>query len=163
MSLYLSEFIYGSIDGIITTFSIVAGSSGGSLMRNVILILGISNVVSDGFSMGISRYVSSQTEIKQGLLVEKNATISALVTFASFVIVGLFPILPFIFMKGKQANTRKIISLIIACIIFFIIGYIKGEYLKESPIESAFSMLGLGLIAAAISFFIGKYVSKYIK
>ena len=37
---YLSEFVYGGIDGIITTFSIVAGSTGGDLLKNVIIILG---------------------------------------------------------------------------------------------------------------------------
>jgi len=160
MSLYLSEFIYGGIDGIITTFSIVAGSSGGSLLQNVILILGISNVISDGFSMGVSRYASSHTEIKQGLLTEKDPIISAFVTFAAFVLIGLFPILPFIFYKGKRS---KIISFIIAICIFFIIGYIKGSYIDENPIKNAFSILGLGLSAAAISFGLGKIVSKYVK
>ena len=41
MEQYLAEFVYGGIDGIITTFSIVAGSEGGNLLRNVIIILGI--------------------------------------------------------------------------------------------------------------------------
>jgi|SaaInlStandDraft_2_1057019.scaffolds.fasta_scaffold233418_1 VIT1/CCC1 family predicted Fe2+/Mn2+ transporter len=165
MSLYLSEFVYGGIDGIITTFSIVAGSSGGSLLRNVILILGLSNVVSDGFSMGVSRYVSSKTEIKQELLKEKDPTISAIVTFLSFVLVGILPLLPFIFMRNSKNNKNTTyISLSIALVVFFSIGYLKGIVVKEkNPYKSAFEILLLGLIASLISYTIGKYTSKYIK
>ena len=165
MSLYLSEFVYGGIDGIITTFSIVAGSSGGSLLRNVILILGLSNVVSDGFSMGVSRYVSSETEIKQGLLKEKDPTISGIVTFLSFVLVGILPLLPFIFMRNSKNNKNTTyISLSIALVVFFSIGYLKGIVVKEkNPYKSAFEILLLGLIASLISYTIGKYTSKYIK
>jgi VIT1/CCC1 family predicted Fe2+/Mn2+ transporter len=131
MSLYLSEFVYGGIDGIITTFSIVAGSSGGSLLRNVILILGLSNVVSDGFSMGVSRYVSSKTEIKQGFLKDKNPTISGIVTFVSFILVGILPLLPFIFMRNSKNNKNTTyISLSIALVVFFSIGYLKGIVVK---------------------------------
>ena len=165
MSLYLSEFVYGGIDGIITTFSIVAGSSGGSLLRNVILILGLSNVVSDGFSMGVSRYVSSKTEIKQGFLKEKDPTISGIVTFLSFVLVGILPLLPFIFMRNSKNNKNTTyISLSIALVVFFSIGYLKGIVVKEkNPYKSAFEILLLGLIASLISYTIGKYTSKYIK
>ena len=165
MSLYLSEFVYGGIDGIITTFSIVAGSSGGSLLRNVILILGLSNVVSDGFSMGVSRYVSSKTEIKQGFLKEKDPTISGIVTFVSFILVGILPLLPFIFMRNSKNNKNTTyISLSIALVVFFSIGYLKGIVVKEkNPYKSAFEILLLGLIASLISYTIGKYTLKYIK
>lgn len=166
MSLYLSEFVYGGIDGIITTFSIVAGSSGGSLLRNVILILGLSNVVSDGFSMGVSRYVSSKTEINQGFLKGKDATISAIVTFISFILVGILPLLPFIFINNNSKNNRyaTYISLSIALVVFFSIGYLKGIVVKEKkPYKSALEILLLGLIASLISYIIGKYTSKYIE
>ena len=150
---------------IITTFSIVAGSSGGSLLRNVILILGLSNVVSDGFSMGVSRYVSSKTEIKQELLKEKDPTISAIVTFLSFVLVGILPLLPFIFMRNSKNNKNTTyISLSIALVVFVSIGYLKVIVVKEkNPYKSAFEILLLGLIASLISYTIGKYTSKYIK
>lgn len=157
---YLSEFVYGGIDGIITTFSIVAGSSGGDLLKNVILILGLSNVLSDGYSMGVSRYVSSKTEIKQGLLKNKNALISSLVTFISFVIVGITPILPFFVYNGDMA---KKISLVIACIVFFTIGALKGKVLKESVLYGGLEVLSVGLTAALISYFVGDYVGEFTK
>lgn len=157
MDTYLSEFVYGGIDGVITTFSIVAGSEGGKLLRNVIIILGISNVISDGFSMGVSRYISSDTEIKQELLKNKNPYISGFVTFVSFILVGILPLIPFIY-KNKNA---KYYSLFIALIVFSIIGYIKGIVTKENKIKSSIKTLGLGTFASILAYIIGNYSKKF--
>lgn len=36
---YLPEFVYGGIDGLVTTFAVVAGATGADLPLNVVLIL----------------------------------------------------------------------------------------------------------------------------
>ena len=59
----LSEFIYGGMDGVITTVAIIGGSLGAKISNKYALILGASNVIADGFSMGISRY-SSLKDVK---------------------------------------------------------------------------------------------------
>ena len=61
---YLADAVLGSIDGCVTTFAVVAGAVGGGLPGNVIIILGVANLVADGFSMGASNYlgVKSQTD-----------------------------------------------------------------------------------------------------
>jgi len=58
----LKSGVFGAIDGIITTFSVVSGAVGGNLGINVILILGFSNLISDGLSMGLGDFISSQAE-----------------------------------------------------------------------------------------------------
>ncbi|MHA1713754.1 MAG: VIT1/CCC1 transporter family protein [Candidatus Ranarchaeia archaeon] len=52
---YIKSIIYGGLDGIITTFAVVAGVTGAALSAVVVLILGISNLVADGISMGDRR------------------------------------------------------------------------------------------------------------
>lgn len=59
---YLRDWIYGVIDGAITTFAIVAGSVGASLSARVILILGVANLVADGFSMAAANYSGTKAE-----------------------------------------------------------------------------------------------------
>ena len=54
---YLRDFVYGGIDGSVTTFAIVAGTIGASLSIEVVLILGIANLVADGFSMAASNFL----------------------------------------------------------------------------------------------------------
>lgn len=48
---YLPEFVYGGIDGSVTTFAVVAGAIGASLSNSVILILGFANLFADGVSI----------------------------------------------------------------------------------------------------------------
>ncbi|ASP32300.1 VIT1/CCC1 transporter family protein [Labrenzia sp. VG12] len=59
---YLRDWVYGGIDGAVTTFAIVAGSVGASLSTKVILILGIANLLADGFSMAAANYSGSKSE-----------------------------------------------------------------------------------------------------
>jgi len=60
---YLGDFIYGGIDGSITTFAIVAGVVGAALSSNVILILGLANLLADGFSMAASNYSGTKARL----------------------------------------------------------------------------------------------------
>lgn len=60
---YIGEFVYGGIDGIITTFAVVAGAEGASLGISVVIILGVANLIADGFSMSVGNFFSTKTEI----------------------------------------------------------------------------------------------------
>ena len=60
MKWHFDDFIYGSIDGAVTTFAIVAGVMGASLPSVIILILGFANLFADGFSMAAANYQASK-------------------------------------------------------------------------------------------------------
>ncbi len=60
MKLHFDDFIYGSIDGAVTTFAIIAGVVGASLSPEIILILGFANLFADGFSMAAANYQASK-------------------------------------------------------------------------------------------------------
>ncbi|MAF36124.1 hypothetical protein CL622_03340 [archaeon] len=59
---YIKSIIYGGLDGIITTFAIVAGVAGASLSASIIIILGFANLLADGISMGFGDYLSTKSE-----------------------------------------------------------------------------------------------------
>lgn len=59
---YISEFVYGGIDGAITTFAVVAGSEGANLGITVVIILGLANLIADGFSMSVGNFFSTKAE-----------------------------------------------------------------------------------------------------
>ena len=62
---YISEFVYGGIDGAITTFAVVAGSVGASLDSAIIIILGFANLLADGFSMAAANFLGTRAENQQ--------------------------------------------------------------------------------------------------
>lgn len=59
---YLRDTIYGAIDGAVTTFAVVAGVVGAELNSAVIIILGLANLLADGFSMAAANYLGSRAE-----------------------------------------------------------------------------------------------------
>ena len=60
---YLRDLIYGGIDGTITTFAIVAGVVGADLPGTVVLVLGLANLIADGFAMGAGNYSATKAEL----------------------------------------------------------------------------------------------------
>ncbi|MGB2128988.1 MAG: VIT1/CCC1 transporter family protein [Flavicella sp.] len=60
---YLGEFVYGGIDGSITTFAVVAGAVGAGLDSSIIIILGFANLFADGFAMSIGAYLATKSEV----------------------------------------------------------------------------------------------------
>ncbi|MCH9657962.1 VIT1/CCC1 transporter family protein [archaeon] len=60
MKWFFDDFIYGSIDGAVTTFAIVAGVMGAGLSPGIILILGFANLFADGFAMAAANFQASK-------------------------------------------------------------------------------------------------------
>ena len=54
--------VFGGLDGIITTFAVVAAVSGADMSGDVVILMGIANLVSDGISMGLGDYFSEKSE-----------------------------------------------------------------------------------------------------
>ncbi len=62
MKYSVENFVYGAIDGAVTTFAIVTGVVGASLAPSIIIILGFANLLADGFSMAIGNYLAVKTQ-----------------------------------------------------------------------------------------------------
>jgi VIT1/CCC1 family predicted Fe2+/Mn2+ transporter len=59
---YLGDFVLGAIDGAVTTFAIVAGVAGANYSATAALILGVANLLADGFSMAVGNYLSTKSK-----------------------------------------------------------------------------------------------------
>merc|ERR1712137_1009491 len=66
----MKAVIFGGLDGILTSFAIVAGAAGGNLTSSVVLILGFSNIFADALSMGVGEFLSSKAN-NEWILSEK--------------------------------------------------------------------------------------------
>lgn len=59
---YLRDFIYGAIDGAVTTFAVVSGVAGANLSTSIVIILGVANLIGDGFSMAAGNFLGVRAE-----------------------------------------------------------------------------------------------------
>ena len=156
MKSFISEFIYGGMDGIITTIAIISSVIGADISTQYALVLGMANVLSDGFSMGISRFNSLVDLQKEGN--KFYPYYSAFFTFVFFVIMGSIPLIPFLFVSIQNEKMMQYMLLFFGLLSFVIIGTIKGIYTKKI-VKSLVEVILIGSLGAFIAF----YVSKTMK
>ncbi len=222
---YLGEFVYGGIDGSVTTFAVVAGAAGGGLGADVILILGFANLIADGFAMSVGSYLSNKSEqdnfamherteywevdhlpekerqevreIMQakgfsGELLEKvvevltadrdrwvdlmmkeelgmmKETKSPLamgaVTFASFILVGLIPLLTYVLeFSGIQLQADPFwLASFLTGLAFLGIGYLKSYVTQTNRWRAMLETLLLGGAAALLAYYVGSLLESWL-
>ncbi len=162
---YLPEFVYGGIDGSVTTFAVVSGVMGASLAPAIVLILGFANLFADGFSMAVSDYLSmkSRNDMKTS---KANAKKSAFATFVAFILIGFIPLLSFVLATITKsphlAQNQFNYSIILTGFAFLFVGWFKGKITKRSEIKSSLQTLFIGGTAALVSFLVGYFIKMLI-
>lgn len=154
---YLPEFIYGGIDGVVTTFAIVAGVVGAGLNPAIALILGFSNVFADGFSMATSNFLAERAEQGLGDANAKKPIYTALATFVSFVLLGTTPLLSFVleYVFGWFEGKQFVVAAVVTGLAFIFIGVVRGKITKKNPVFAALETLFVGGVAALVAYFVG--------
>jgi len=221
---YLKDIVYGGTDGIVTTFTVVAGFTGASLSNTnhielsiiMVLLFGLTNLFADGASMGLGNYLSLRAEhrkykayeekerheIKTNTVHEKaetlyllkkrgfspedaegmaallmrypdfwldfmmkeelgledttaqNPVINGLVTFFSFCVFGVIPLLPYIARFGNAQNTFYF-SALSTFLALVILGLISAWLSKRNRLFAILETVSLGGVAAFIAYFVG--------
>ncbi len=59
---HLRDIVYGAMDGTVTTFAVVAGVQGAGLSPGVVVVMGLANLIADGFSMGLGNFLGARAE-----------------------------------------------------------------------------------------------------
>lgn len=167
---YLREFVYGGIDGAVTTFAVVAGATGAGFSATVVIVLGFANLIADGISMAVGSYLSTKSELeveaKKGKQREEDVSpvINGATTFAAFIIVGLVPLLSYtvdLFIDGTIEH-QFAISVVLTAVAFIIIGLLKSRVARTSQIRGVLETLILGAIAAGFAYGLGSVLEKAV-
>lgn len=166
---YLADLVYGANDGIVTTFAVVSGAAGASLAPEIVIILGIANLVADGFSMGASNYlaITSEEKYERNLAIEKDPSLRkhpvkhSLATFGAFVVAGALPLVPFLFFSVPVAN-QFAVSAVTTGLAFFFVGSSRSFVNKEPFLKSGLEMFLIGGFASLVAYGIGWAVQQFI-
>jgi VIT1/CCC1 family predicted Fe2+/Mn2+ transporter len=103
-----------------------------------------------------------------GLIEDKKQPLDAAVTtFAAFNLVGLIPLIPFVFLhfSGFAILTEHafIYSVVFTGISFFIIGIVRGKIVNRSPLRTGINTLAVGGIAASVAYIVGYLLGITLK
>ena len=160
---YIRDLIYGANDGIITTFAVVAGVTGGNLSSAAILIVGVANLLADGLSMGVGNYLSirSHEHVRRTLsLPEEEAfpTRHAIATFLAFALAGVVPLLAYI-LPGVPASARVGAATLSTFVALFGVGALRSTVTDEPALSGGLEMLVLGAVVAGVAYYAGGLVA----
>jgi VIT1/CCC1 family predicted Fe2+/Mn2+ transporter len=160
---YFPDLIFGGIDGVVTTFAIVAGVVGATLSSFIVFILGIANLLADGFSMAVSNYLSTKSENQISKQELKSPIKAGITTFISFLIFGSLPLLPYVVFQFSNLDFNVFyVSAFFAFITFALLGYLKSRATHLSFKKAMFETILLGMSASLIAYFVGDYLSSFI-
>jgi len=219
---YLEDIIFGSIDGVITTFAVVAGAFGATFPLKVAFILGLANVFADGISIAVGDFLAIRAEkdyqkgqrikeeweidnlkpiqeyelteiyrkkgfkgedlkkivntimsdkkiwvdemMKDELNISENSLGNpakhGFMTFISFVVSGIIPLIPFILQLPLKETI--LMSMSFTAITLFVTGALKSLVLPLNWFKSGIEMLLVGSIAATIAYFVGDVIKQLI-
>lgn len=161
---YLRDLVYGANDGIITTFAVVSGVAGASLHARTALILGIANLVADGFSMGASSFLAIRSE--EAVLVTRReparepfSARHGTATFGAFVLAGSVPLVPYA-LTPEAWRFQVTAAATLAAL--FVVGALRSLVTDLRWWIAGAEMLLVGAVAAAISFAIGSMLQGLV-
>lgn len=162
---YLGDLVYGANDGIITTFAIVAGVVGAALSARTVIILGVANLLADGFSMGASNYLAIRSDeavrLADGLSTkEPFAARHGLVTFAAFLVAGAIPLAAYLW--PGNADGRFGLAAVLTLGALFVVGSLRTLVTRQGWIRSGFEMLVIGALAAGVAYGVGAFIAGMI-
>ena len=162
---YIGDAIYGANDGIITTFAVVAGVTGGSLSARAVLIVGVANLIADGLSMGVGNYLSirsTESALEAQGLPEQEARPErhGLATFLAFVSAGALPLVPYVLPDLGIGRFPFSVSLTIAAL--FGVGASRAIVTVDRWWVAGLEMLLLGMIVASVAYGSGFFVAGII-
>lgn len=162
---YLPSFVYGGSDGAVSYFTLMAGAYGAGMTIKMLIAIGVSNVIADAFSMATADYLSEDSKPNKN---QKEEIKNAFITFAAFIILGLFPLAPTLYAYYTLPLDTTLPShiFLLSCILTFLgftyIGYLRGKILNRKLLNTIVQSIFICSISAIVAYYIGEYVANIL-
>lgn len=153
---YLRSIIFGVEDALVSTTGVVVGISAGSSDRSFVILAGIVLVAVEAVSMSAGQYLSEETVHEMTSRKRKDSVfVSALLMFLSYGLAGSLPVLPFFFLDTRNS---AILSVLLAFVGLYVLGYLKGKYLGVPSKRSGMKMVIVGGAATLLGVIVGYFL-----
>ncbi|MEK7095731.1 MAG: VIT1/CCC1 transporter family protein [Patescibacteria group bacterium] len=151
---YLRSIIFGVEDSLVSTTGLIAGLSIGAQDKKIVLLGGIVAIAVESVSMGAGEYLSDDavSELDKINRHRDKPLVSGSLMFISYLLAGLVPLLPIIFMAYPSSLWS---SVAFALTGLFLLGFLKGRLLHTNSFRGGAKILIVGGIATAFGVAVG--------
>lgn len=114
--------------------------------------------ITDAFKQNPQNWVEFMMRFELGLEEPnpKRAVQSAITIAVSYIVGGLIPLAPYIFIA--QTNEALKVSVIVTLLALFIFGFVKGKFTGAGSVKSAIQTALIGGIAAGVAFALARLI-----
>ena len=155
-SLYIRNVIFGIEDSLAATVGLLSGIAAESVPHETILLTGFVYIFVEAFSMGIGSFLAEET----GQEYEGKRTVSSLraakggiAMFASCVLAGLVPIIPYLYFPAEYALAG---SILLSLLMLSLLGFVHARLVRLPIFPRVLRMLLLGGTAILVGVVVGK-------
>lgn len=154
---YLRNFVFGVEDSLVSTVGLLSGVSFAGLASNQIIMSGIILILVEAISMGAGVFISedSGNELKTSDRPD-NKLMDATIMLFSYLLVGVIPLLPYIY--SQSTTTAFYYSISFSLVSLFSVGVFKGVVVGKNPIWSGLKITLIGAVVIAIAVAVGRLV-----
>lgn len=153
---YFRNFIFGVEDSLVSTVGLLSGIAVAEANKETLIITGIVLILVEAVSMAagslLSEYSAESYATKTEALTRVDL-VSSGIMFISYLISGLIPLMPYVFLPVSQAIW---VSVIITMASLFILGIVGAKMARIHALKNAFRMLIVGGIAITVGMLAGK-------
>lgn len=154
---YIRSAFFGLQDGLVSTTGVVVGISAGVSDKSIVLLASLVAVTVEASSMAAGQYSSEKAvhQMDKTGRHNDNLIMGALIMFIAYLGAGMIPILPVIIVGPPQSS---MISVILAFMGLFIVGFLRGHLTGEKPLRNAIELFIIGGTATLIGLAVGYFL-----
>lgn len=151
---YLRSVMFGIENSLISTVGLITGMSIGTDQVRVVILGATVAIVIESVAMGVGEYLSDDAvqELDKIKRHSDSPLLSGLLMMAAGTFAGLVPLTPVIFMQYPYSLAT---SIMLALVVLFLVGYIKGKILRSSAIRGGLKIMTIGGLATGLGVVVG--------
>ena len=158
-SVIVRNFTFGVEDSLVSTVGLLAGIAFAGVESETIILTGLVLIFVEAFSMAVGSLLSEQSveeyEAKKEVSLSKPA-IAAIVMLVSYIVSGLIPLAPYVFLSSTNAIFWSIGLTLVALLV---LGAFNAHLFKIRMWRDALFTLLMGGLAIGIGIGVGQLVN----
>jgi VIT1/CCC1 family predicted Fe2+/Mn2+ transporter len=149
---YLRSALFGINDALVSTTGVVVGIAMSGANTQFILTAAMITISVEALSMGAGQFLSERAVHQIDKSHKDNLIVGSLIMFFGYFLSGLIPVVPVLIFDNFLGIGLSIMFAIIA---LFIVGFIKGKFIKIQPVRSGIEMMAIGGVATLVGALVG--------
>lgn len=155
-SVLIRNFVFGVEDSLVSTAGLLSGLAASEVNRETIILTGFVLIAVEAFSMAVGSFLSEESAeeyIEGGAVSAMPSIKGGAVMFASYIVAGLIPLSPYLFLTGDKAFA---ISISLSILALFLLGTVNENAKKRSILRRGLRTALIGGLAIVIGVVVGQ-------